>query len=219
MEKHRRSPAEHGFTLLETVLSVTLLAVFFGSVAVVRAHSNGAYSSARATAELQSRAERATSRVAEQLVSTSLGVLVPDPTSEFGVQDLRFRQAEGFAGAVTWSNQLELAFEYEAEELDDGLDNNGNGLEDAGLLVLTRDIGGPDERRVVLCHGVAELAEGETNNGLDDNGNGLKDERGFCVHRDGDVLTIGLTVETMDKSSPHGELTQRSMTTAVRLRN
>lgn len=216
MEKHTRSSGRRGFTLIETVLSVSLLVVFFGSVALVLAHSNEAYSSARETAQLQNHVERGVARLAEQLVSTSLGVLVPDPTSEFGVQDLRFRQAEGYAAGVTWSNELEVAFEYEAGELDDGLDNNENGLVDEGVLVLTRDVGGADERRVVLCHGVAELAAGETINGLDDNGDGLKDERGFNVHRAGDVLTVGLTVEARDKN---GELAQRSMRTAVCFRN
>lgn len=218
MQAPTTSTTRGGFTLIEAILSLGLLTVFFGSVALVFVQSNDAYTGARATAELQRRLERAMTRVSDNLVGTSLGVLNPDPTdSEFGEPALTFRKVTGYgAGAPIFGNELRLLFEYEEGELDDGVDNNGNGLVDEGVLVLRRDFNTAEERRIVLCHGVAELAEGEALNVLDDNGNGLKDERGFCVVLVDEVLTAFLTVEAL---GPEGERMQRSMSTAVRLRN
>ena len=89
-----------------------------------------------------------------------------------------------------------------------------NGLVDDGLLVLTRDVGGNDQR-IVLCRGVREYFEGEVGDGDDDNGNGLTDERGFHIQRVDGVLFVRLSLE---ESVPTGSVV-RTLETAVRLRN
>ena len=82
-------------------------------------------------------------------------------------------------------------FVYDPDEVDDGQDNNGNGLIDEGRIVWTRNVGAPDERSVVLCHQVREYLEGEVPNGLDDNGNGLVDEKGLSFERNGETAPRG----------------------------
>jgi hypothetical protein len=88
-----------------------------------------------------------------------------------------------------------VRFDYEEGELDDGADNNGNGLVDEGCLFWTRDVGEPSEKTHVIARGVREYLEGEEPNLDDDNGNGLEDERGFCLERVGEALVIRLTLE------------------------
>ena len=104
----------------------------------------------------------------------------------------------------------------ETGEIDDGLDNNGNGLVDEGRVVLTENLGGADERDRILARRVRELLEGELDNGVDDNGNGLVDEKGFSFERMGESLVIRMTMERIDV----GQRTiERSAQTSVRLRN
>ena len=132
---------------------------------------------------------------------------IPIPTSLFVEPD---------RAHIDWSNQHRLAFEYDTGEVDDGVDNDGDGLADEGNLVLRRNDGLANEVRIVLCRGVAELFEGELANGIDDNGNGVVDEAGFNVHRVGDVLTIRLTVQD---ALGQGVILTRSLETSSRLRN
>jgi hypothetical protein len=64
---------------------------------------------------------------------------------------------------------------------------------------------------------VPEAAPGEVPlNGLDDNGNGVEDERGFNVHRVGDVLTLRLWIEMPESG---GKTSVRQNQATVRLRN
>jgi hypothetical protein len=117
---------------------------------------------------------------------------------------------------VVYEPTATIGFEYDPGEVDDGVDNNGNGLIDEGQVVLTRGVGTGNAVRSVLVDGVAELLEGEVLNADDDNGNLMDDETGFCLQRIGSVLTIRLTLE--DKAED-GTVTRRTMETSIRMRN
>jgi hypothetical protein len=175
----------------------------------------GAFRATQETSDAEARVRRALDRAVFELLSAGASELLPDPSGEFGTGDLQFRKAIGLNGTVPqWGPTISLAREYATEELDDDVDNDGNGLVDDGVLVLTRDVGG-DERRVILCRGVRELLEGEVADGDDDNGNGVRDEAGFNVHRVGQVLFVRLSVEEALES---GTIV-RTLETSVRLRN
>ena len=73
-----------------------------------------------------------------------------------------------------------------------------------------------NQKRVVLCSGVAEYLEGETPDGNDENGNQLRDERGLCFERVGNRLNVYLTVERMDSA---GLLWTQTLQTSVHYRN
>jgi hypothetical protein len=115
-----------------------------------------------------------------------------------------------------WGPLTELLWEREPAELDDGQDNDGDGLVDEGRVVLVRNSGGVNERRVVLCSGVAEFAQGESAAVGDENGNGLDDERGFSLQRDGELLTVFLTLQEQVESA---QVLTTSVRTSLRLRN
>jgi hypothetical protein len=117
---------------------------------------------------------------------------------------------------VTWGDPRTVRFEYENGELDDGVDNNNNGLADEGVVVWIENAGQPDERRSVWASGVREYLAGETFNGEDDNENGLSDEAGLSFAIDDDVLTIRLTLEDR---GPSGVLITKSTETSVHVRN
>lgn len=211
-----------GFTLIEMVLSITALAVVIGTAALGAKQAGDQFRTTRTRSAVEKTTATTARRVVEELRAAGLATLVPDPTpwsSDVAFQSLAGLQVVPVAGGgLDWAAVplSELRFEYEAGELDDGLDNNGNGLVDEGVLVFRRSIGTADEQRVVLCHGVSEFAEGELPNGVDDNGNGIVDEGGFSLERDGSVLHVRLTLEGVDAA---GRAFQRSITSGVRLRN
>ena len=216
IHRPRNAASRAGFSLIELLISVGMLALILGSAGIVSVASNDAFKSTAMTTDIQSRAQRNVDKVAAQLARSATNRIFPDP-SPLPVDDLSFQTATGLTGSnVDWSPVMQLAFQYEAGELDDGLDNNGNGLVDEGVLVFTRDVGGANQNTTILCRGVAELLEGELPNNADDNGNGLVDEPGFCVLRNGELLTIRVTIE---RASSDGAHQQSTFETSVKLRN
>jgi hypothetical protein len=107
---------------------------------------------------------------------------------------------------------MRLTLEYEPNDANDGIDNDGDGLTDECRLRWIRNFGAANETDTVLCTSVREYFEGETLNNADQNGNGLQDERGFHVTRTGSALTFRLTLEAFDKE---GQLVTTSVESAV----
>lgn len=206
-----------GSSLVEVMVACAILGLVMGSLVQVSTGSHAVYQETSFQARLDERSRQALERMATELGTTGLQALFPDPASEFGTDDLTFAQVEGFTDdASDWGAPLRLAFEYEPGELDDDIDNDGNGLIDEGMIVLTRNVGAANELRLVLCKRVREMMVGELVNGADDNGNGVRDERGFNLQRVGGLLLIRLCVEDR---SPTGATSNRSVQTNVRLRN
>jgi type II secretory pathway pseudopilin PulG len=215
MRVHVDSHARAGFTLTEALIATALMVLLMSSAVLAARGGMGAFRATQDATDAETRVRRALDRVAFELLSAGADELQPNPDGDFGTANLLFRKAVGLAGTTPlWGTPLSIGFEYATGEVDDGADNDGNGLVDDGVLVLVRDPG-VDERRVVLCHGVAEMLEGELPNGADDNGNGVNDEAGFNVHRVGDVLWLRLSVEEPIET---GTLV-RTLETSVRLRN
>lgn len=216
----RRSRANRaGFSIPEVVIAVALFLLLAGSAVLAAQGGYGAFRETSRNADIEVRLRRTVDRVALELLSAGASQLLPNPAGQFGTSDLLFAQASSFnvaADATQWGPQMRLAFEYSPGEDGDDVDDDGDGLTDEGLLVLTRDVGGAGERRVVLCQDVCELLEGEIANGADDNGNGVVDEAGFNVHRQDDVLFIRLSIQ--EPAEPADPVV-RTLETSVRLRN
>lgn len=206
-----------GFSLIELVITATLVGLVLSSAGLLTLRSYEAYRSTSASAGLETRSRRALTRVANELVGTSLGVLVPDPAGDFGTQSQSYAKPVAFAGgAIVFGPTQRLEWQMEPGELDDGADQDGDGLVDEGVLVLVRDADGESETSTVLAHGLAEYLEGETPDGDDDNGNLLIDERGFSVSRVDEVLTVRLTLQSRQ---PDGRVASRTLETSIQLRN
>lgn len=222
MKAHRNQAARalrlrRGMTLLEVSIGAVLLTIALASTTLLARSSQRAYGTGFSTATLESQVSQTIERVLEELRVAGLETLAPDPVSPLGATSIQYRQALDYVGGeVVWSEPRRLAFVYELGELDDGLDNNGNGLVDEGMLVLTEAVGTAAERDIVLTHWVRELQVGESSNGMDDDGNGLIDERGFFVVRNGETLDVRLTLERIGSE---GFRFQRAAITSTRLRN
>jgi len=205
-----------GFSLVELLIVITVLSLAIGSVAMVGRASERAYSTGTTAALLEEHTAAAMHRITAELEIAMLGSVTPDPTA-LGTEEILYTQPAGLGGATVIPTPLRrLAFDYEVGEIDDGIDNNGNGLIDEGRVVLWEDFGGSGERQRVLTRWVTELLPGEDPNGLDDNGNGLVDECGFTVVRMGETFVVWLSLQRRDGQ---GHSLTRSARSAMRLRN
>lgn len=210
--------ARSGFTVLEMMIVVLMLAVMMSALGVVSFTGRNAYEQATVMNDLDSRGGRALARVSEELTTISGTQMNPIPTGNAGSEVLDFVQAIGFAaGNPIWGPSMRIAAEYETGEVDDGVDNDGDGLVDERMLVLTRDVATPSPKRVVLARGLLEWGDGETpNNNIDDNANGVTDEQGFNMHMVGDVISLRLWLQAVDADN---QVVIREIQNTVRLRN
>jgi prepilin-type N-terminal cleavage/methylation domain-containing protein len=215
--KHAQTSS--GYTLVELMVVATVMALVLGSVALVARSNDRAYQTGMASAHLEARVQTALDHIVRELRGAELETLNPAPQAGSPDEWLEYRRAVGFeAGEVIWSDR-KLEFDFETGEIDDGIDNNGNGLVDEGRVVLTEERGTADERHLVLTRWVTRLHEGENPNGLDDNGNGLADEWGFSIERaEDDSATLILRL-SLARTDAQGRLITRSAQTSTRVRN
>lgn len=201
-----------GFSLVEMLIATTLLFLAVGAIVLVSNANTQAYQTGTTSAELESKITIAMNRIVGELRMAGIANL------QMTAAGATYLRAEGFAaGQKAWSTPRELVLELEAGELDDGLDNNSNGLVDERRLVLVENQGQADERRLVLVRWVAELLEGELLGGGDENGNGLLDEAGFSIERvDDDSMIVRLTLQRIDAQ---GFPITRTAQTSVKVRN
>ena len=220
MIRRQPSPNAHsaGLTIVELALAALVFALLMGSVGIVSFTSFNAIRSTTLRTDVETKVQRAVERVAKEVITLGSIDVATDPTAAGGTARLDFIPITGVAGnAVVWGTTTRLDLQYAPGELNDGLDNNGDGLIDEGVLVLVRDQGGPAQLQVILCRNVSEFLEGEIPNGIDDNGNGVVDERGFSLHRVGQELRVRLTV--LQPMGANGQVLSRTTETTVKLRN
>jgi hypothetical protein len=200
------------------MITMTLITVVVGAVVTIGVSGANAFRTGAVRNEIETNARRCLDRLSRELLAARRGSINALPETPAWDNELLYDRFDGVSaadGTMSWDPNR-IAFEYEAGEVDDGLDNDGDGLIDEGQIVMTRGWGTADPSQVTLCRYVREFAEREEVNGVDDNGNTLVDERGFCLERDGDYLTIRLSVERFDAD---GRLMTSSLETSIWIRD
>lgn len=215
----RKRSHESGLSLTELMIALGVLSMVMGGIVTASLSGQGAYQRGISNTDLETRVNRAMERIVRDLSSANSGALSP-PAAD-GDDHLEFqRPADSIDGHIVWGPVTRYAFELMSGELDNGLDDNGNGLVDEGSLVRIEDPDGPDEKRLVIANRVSELLEGELPNGLDDNGNGLVDEAGLNFTLEVGSGTNALVVRlSLQAVGPNGQTFSRTAQTRVALRN
>lgn len=223
MSKQKNS-GRRGTTMVELLIAALIMTSVFGAIAVTVLAGSRSYEEGVAKAEVDAQARRLASRIAEEFLTASRASLVEGAqmwsggNEDDGDVEYRYRQVTGaVAGAAQLSAQRRIRLDYAQGEVDDGLDNNGNGLIDECRVLLSIDTGTAME--VGIGGFVREFLQGETAaNDVDDNANGLEDERGLCMVFDGTTNTLMVRL-TIERLTSQGRLVTSTAETSVLLRN
>jgi len=208
---------ESGVTVLELLVGSVVMVVFLAAVSASFGVTLKIWQISGPTAELDSQSFRAIEQIAGRLMRAGDGTIFPAAAAPTGSSSISFRTAEGLSGAqAVWGEEIEYSFALDPNELEDGADNDNDGLIDEGMVIWRKNPGTAQEVWGILARGVAPYLEGETDNGVDDNGNGLVDERGFSVVREGELITVRMTLM---RSIRDGEAAIRTVSTTIRIRN
>ncbi|MHC4473557.1 MAG: hypothetical protein ACYTDY_01565 [Planctomycetota bacterium] len=188
------SKRERGLTAVELAISVLVLGLTAGVISMSFGTSFRMWRNSGTSRELDRRSNRGLDAVLDALAYASDDTVGPDALTDGGSPFISFRIGTGFTkGARTLGPVVRIEWQPDPEDPEDGVDNNGNGLVDEGMVVRRLKPGEADEHRTVLARGVSRFLEGEIDNAIDDNGNGLVDEKGLSFERQGGIVTVRLT--------------------------
>lgn len=207
-----------GTTQIDLMIGLTLLSMILGSIATASSSGTNLFQSGMVRSQLEVQSTRTMGKIRQELFVSEMASIAAIAQAPFWDDEIEFDQPGDFSSDVGMLNKraVRIEFQYEDGELDDGIDNDSDGLIDEGIVLMTRDVGGPEEQEVVLCRDVREYLEGEIANGADDNGNGLIDEKGLCFDITGQNLAIRLSLEDQDRL---GNVVTRTLVTSIWLRN
>jgi hypothetical protein len=156
------------------------------------------YNESSIMTEVHTQARRIMDGAANEIQGAGLSTIYPiPPETGTGTNTISFQIASGYSGSsIQWSDVITIAFEYAAGETDNGVDDNGNGLVDEGVVTrtVTPAVGSPTKK--TLGHWVVE--------------------DGLSFNLRLDVLTITLKLR---KAGYRGDPWETTLTTAVQIKN
>ena len=189
-----------GFTLLEVLITLTLLAVLTWQGMAFFQHAGTTTRREATEVVSEDQARVLLDRIALAVMGANRETLLPDSPSPWSASDLRYQVQLGLEdGEVVWSPPEQIAH---APEM--------------AAVFWAESPGTEAERRIVWARLVAPFIEGELSNGVDDNGNGLIDESGLTFSVDRDAVEIWLSLESV---ASDGTRTTRTAHTVVTCRN
>ena len=172
-----------GFSLVELVIALTVIALIALNVSMVLKTGSSAYGSATLDALVRDQAEQTVDRIANAVMSASADALTPQAVAPMSASKLDYQTSLGF------ENQKLVLSDPERIELTAGKNQ----------VVWTQNPGLPQARSVVWANWIATTMAGElADNGVDDNRNGLVDEKGLSFDVQGKMVTIRLTITRKD---------------------
>ena len=210
--------------MVELLISALIMTSVLGAIGITVMAGSRSYEEGVARADVDGQARRLVSRIAEEFLTASRATLDDGAppwsggTEDEGDVEYRYRQVQGGAGGVAQlSPQRRVRLDYAQGEIDDGADNNGNGLVDECRILLTLDTGTVTE--IAIGGFVREFLEDEDGgNDADDNFNGLDDERGLCMTFDPDTNTV-MVRWTIERLTSQGRLVTSTAETSVLIRH
>ncbi len=207
-----------GLSLVELMIGVVILSLLLGTMAVVVSSGQGAYAQDLVNSHVDALARRTVDHLVGELIVADRSSVVLTPGAPFGASAVSYQRGQGWGGGLVISPTSSLQLVLMPNEIDDGIDNDGNGLIDECRIIFTPDVVGAPGLSVSRVNYVRELLEGELPNGLDDNGNGVADEGGLFMTFDAatGIFTAQLTLERVGSD---GRLVTRTLDSAVRVRN
>ena len=195
----RRSRA--GFTLLEMLIALGLVALVVTNLVLAMDGSTKAYEVSSSRVEVEDQARRTLDKIALAVMGSSREGLAPGQEFPFDTHVLTYQLILGYEdGEAVWSDPERIERE-----------------EQAAQVTWSKNPGVAGEQRVVWTKWVRDTMAGEIGgNGIDDNGNGLIDDRGLSFTIEEDLVTIRLTLE---RTGVDGNPMTVALETQVNVRN
>lgn len=224
MMQQSNNQRRRGTTIVELLIAALIMTTVFGAIGMTVLTGSKSYEQGIAKAEVDGQARRLVGLVANEFLNASRLSCLPGLAPFSGaVQDDGFiqydyRQMVGAAGGNAQLSPItrRVRLAYATGEIDDGIDNNANGLIDECRVMLTLDTAAGPE--IAIGGFVREYLQGEGPSDVDDNGNGLIDERGLCMLIDPTTNTMMVRL-TIERLTSQGRLITSTAETAVRIRN
>jgi prepilin-type N-terminal cleavage/methylation domain-containing protein len=174
-----------GFTLVEMVITMVIVALIGCNISMVMKTGTSAYEAGMMESELTSQTSKTLDRIQLALMSSSLEDLNPELSEGMHCSYIDYCESLGLneAGELVFADPERIALATNEDE-----------------IVWQEDPGGENERSVVWTKNVPDLYRDEVLNGIDDNGNGLLDEEGLFFEQHGNSIQVQLTVQRTDSS-------------------
>lgn len=178
-QRHSARRTRSGFTMLEAVIAISLLALLLVNVSMLTESSTNQQSAANRQLQLDQLCRRAVDRMANELLEASYEHTVPIIEAPASTEDIRYLTSLGYSNGEEVLSPLEnILLDPQAEQ-----------------ILWIENPGASEERRIVLSSNVSELMLGEEGQNLeDDNDNSVVDEAGLALHVDGRIIIIELTL-------------------------
>lgn len=189
-----------GFTVVEVMIALTILALISVNISMVIRTSTAAYGAGVFQSVLEDQAHQAMDRISLAIMSSSATTTDSVPQAPLSTSSVDYSTVLGYENGHLVSSDPERI-----EQLVGG-----------GLIQWSKNPGGMNANSVVWASGVPTILEGETPNGIDDNGNGLIDESGLAFEATGSKVTIRLTLQRKDQEQKQH---QKTLKTVVTCRN
>lgn len=204
MRRVPKKGARSGFTLVEVVAALAIVALVLANMAIVTRTGSSAARSGVLQASLDDELDLTLDRITLALMGTSEDEIVGPPMAPAYSDYVHYTRTLGYEdGEPVTGDPESIAWEP------------ATGL--SGHVVWAVNGGEETEREITWSRAVpAEFLAEIGSNGEDDNGNGLLDEHGLAFTKDGDRVDIYLTVEKLDEN---GDLAQDAETFTVTCRN
>lgn len=201
------------------IIATAIFAMLLSAVGLTVTRGQALYRQSLTAKELDAQAVRTVERIIDELMSADRSTLALNQPAPFGAFSVNYSRAEGLAGGVLVIGNLRtLRARMDDAELDNGVDDDNDGMVDEMRVELLPDALGAPGQIVGIGNFVREFLEGEVFNGADDNGNGIVDERGLCITYD--VATTIATVRlSLERPDADGRLVVRTVQAAVQVRN
>jgi hypothetical protein len=208
-----------GVSLVELLIATAILTVLLGGIGMLVLRGQGVFQQSLTNNDLEVQARRIVDRILLELMDADRSSLVLTPPAPFGASTIDYARGEGVVGGVLAVGATRrIRWRMLDTEVDDGVDNNNNGLIDEGRIELLPDSVGAPGEVIGLGSYVREYLEGETPDGADNNANGVVDERGLCMTYNAATQTVTVRV-TLERFDPLGGLVTRTVENSAQIRN
>ena len=189
-----------GFTVIETVIALTLVGLVLTKLTLVMDEARRAHEDESLSMALEDQAMELIDRISYALVGSSREKIDPALEAPFTQAEIRYQVSLGVEeGKAVWSDPEIIGLR-----------------EQSGEVYWGQNPGEPNERIVIWASTVSQMLQDELMNGIDDNQNDLADELGLSFVFDQESVTIRLTLE---RARDEGEKIQVTQETTVTCRN